>query len=95
VFFRTSPAAAAAMTALAGIVGSDNFTTRFMSPALPNVTLSYGSFSNVTDTIATSRVMAGLHYRHSIAPSLALGKAVANKVLEAFMEKPVQRRLRA
>jgi hypothetical protein len=79
---------------LRSLTGKDQTSLTLSSYSLPTKNLTYTSFSDISKAIAESRVLGGVHYRHSIEPSFTLGGKVGDKVLQAYGEKTTQRNLR-
>ncbi|MFO1317985.1 MAG: Ig-like domain-containing protein [Burkholderiales bacterium] len=74
---------AAAAAILAATFGDDTaFATT--SATLPGVTRSFGSFSDAAEEAGRSRVYGGIHYEFTNRAGQALGRQVADAVLQRF-----------
>ena len=72
-----SNAAAEVMRRLYGEAGHSMTLT---NPAVPNITLQYTSFRQITDDISDARVYGGIHFRTDQAAGARLGRAVGTAV---------------
>jgi hypothetical protein len=50
------------------------------NPAVPNITLQYTSFKQITDDISDARVYGGIHFRTDQEAGAHLGRAVGKAV---------------
>jgi hypothetical protein len=51
-----------------------------MNPAVPNITLQYTAFKQITDDISDARVYGGIHFRTDQQAGADLGRAVGTAV---------------
>jgi hypothetical protein len=80
-----SGVSAAAATVLASEFGNHTRVT-LRSDQLLNVTRSFHSFSAAIDEIVEARVSEGIHFRFADTAGVALGRTVANYILEHAMQ---------
>jgi membrane-associated phospholipid phosphatase len=79
---------AAATTALASVFGDDMpFSMTTMDPAAVVTTRTYPSFSAASDEVNDSRVYAGIHFRSAVVDGQALGRKVANAVVDGAFRR--------
>ncbi|MGC1450880.1 MAG: vanadium-dependent haloperoxidase [Candidatus Sulfotelmatobacter sp.] len=62
------------------LYGEDGHSIRLTSPAVPNITLQYTSFKQITDDISDARVYGGIHFRTDQVAGEHLGRAVGKTV---------------
>jgi PAP2 superfamily len=58
-----------------------------ISDGLPNVTRRFSSFDEAAEEAGRSRVYGGIHFEFSNRDGLALGYAVGDMTLQAFLDK--------
>lgn len=76
-----SGAADAILTSFFG----DNFSFTTVTPGLPDVSRSFGSFSQAANEIGYSRLYGGIHFQSGIEDGLTLGESLGNYVAENFL----------
>jgi len=62
------------------LYGEDGHSIRLTNPAVPNITLQYTSFKQITDDISDARVYGGIHFRTDQVAGAHLGRAVGRTV---------------
>jgi hypothetical protein len=80
-----SNAAAEVMRRLYGEAGH---SITLINPAVPNVTLDYSSFKQITDDISDARVFGGIHFRTDQDAGARLGHAIGAAVFKGNL-RPV------
>lgn len=68
--------AAAGAAVVAAFFDQNNFDFSLTSPALPGITRSYSSLSQVVREIGLSRIYVGFHFRHAVDVGVLLGTEV-------------------
>jgi hypothetical protein len=58
------------------LYGEDGHSITLTNPAVPNITLQYTSFKQITDDISDARVYGGIHFRTDQVAGEHLGRAV-------------------
>lgn len=76
-----SGAADAILTSFFG----DNFSFTTVTPGLPNVSRSFGSFSQAANEIGYSRLYGGIHFQSAIEDGLVIGESLGNYVAQNFL----------
>jgi hypothetical protein len=74
-----------AATVLASFFGSDRIAFESTSEGLPGVTRSFTSFSAAADEAGRSRIYGGIHFEFDNSVGLAVGRAVADQVMNCLM----------
>jgi hypothetical protein len=64
------------------LYGEDGHSITLTNPAVPNITLQYTSFKQITDDISDARVYGGIHFRTDQVAGEHLGRAVGKTVYE-------------
>ncbi len=73
------------MHTLAALVGND--TTVTLSPyALPGVSRTYSSLSDVVEEVKVARIYAGFHYRFSVNKGQQVGYQIADYIFANFLQ---------
>jgi hypothetical protein len=62
------------------VYGEDGHSITLTNPAVPNITLQYTSFKQITDDISDARVYGGIHFRTDQVAGEHLGRAVGKTV---------------
>ena len=62
------------------VYGEDGHSITLTNPAVPNITLQYTSFEQITDDISDARVYGGIHFRTDQVAGERLGRAVGKTV---------------
>ncbi len=62
------------------LYGEDGHSITLTNPAVPNITLQYTSFKQITDDISDARVYGGIHFRTDQVAGAHLGRAVGRTV---------------
>ena len=62
------------------LYGEDGHLITLTNPAVPNITLQYTSFEQITDDISDARVYGGIHFRTDQVAGEHLGRAVGKTV---------------
>ena len=62
------------------IFGEAGHTITLTNPAVPNITLQYSSFKQITDDISDARVFGGIHFRTDQEAGADLGRAIGSAV---------------
>jgi PAP2 superfamily/RTX calcium-binding nonapeptide repeat (4 copies) len=76
-----SGAAGAILTSFFG----DDFSFTTVTPGLPGIARSLGSFSETANEIGYSRLYGGIHFNSGIEDGLKLGESLGNYVAENFL----------
>jgi hypothetical protein len=67
----------------------NNHSFTLTSPALPNVSRQYNSFTEAADEVKEARIWGGLHFRNSCDVGQQTGYALADYVVANFL-RPVK-----
>jgi hypothetical protein len=62
------------------LYGEAGHAITLSNPAVPNIVLHYGSFSQITDDISDARVYGGIHFRTDQDAGARLGRAIGTAV---------------
>lgn len=62
------------------LFGEDGHSITLTNPLVPNITLQYSSFKQITDDISDARVYGGIHFRTDQEAGADLGRAVGTAV---------------
>jgi hypothetical protein len=73
-------AANAAAEVLRRLYGEAGHAMTLTNPTLPNISLQYTSFKQITDDISDARVFGGIHFRTDQDAGAVLGRAVGTSV---------------
>jgi hypothetical protein len=73
------------MHTLARLLGDEQFFT-LSSPNYPTFASTFESCSDASDEAGEARIWAGIHYRHSCEVGQTVGRAVADYVLDNFLQ---------
>jgi hypothetical protein len=87
--------AEAVFEVLRGLGFGDAVNATLSSPSHPTLKMPVTSLANTSATIADSRVWGGQHFRHALAPSVTLGRAVAKVALDKYGKDKARRLRRA
>jgi hypothetical protein len=82
---------AAARRVLEEVFGARGHSITLTNPLLPDVTLHYTSWKQITDDINESRIYGGVHYRFDQEAGASLGKRVGAYILQHKL-RPVRGR---
>ena len=72
------------MHTLARLLG-DEQTFTLSSPNYPTFTWTFESCSDASDQAGEARIWAGIHYRHGCDVGQAVGRAVADHIVDNFL----------
>ena len=73
-------AANGAAAVMRRLYGEGGHSITLMNPAVPNITLQYTAFKQITDDISDARVYGGIHFRTDQQAGADLGRAVGTAV---------------
>ena len=73
-------AANGAAAVMRRLYGEGEHSITLTNPAVPNITLQYTSFKQITDDISDARVYGGIHFRTDQEAGADLGRAVGTRV---------------
>jgi hypothetical protein len=73
-------AANGAAAVMRRLYGEGGHSIKLTNPAVPNITLQYTSFKQITDDISDARVYGGIHFRTDQEAGADLGRAVGTAV---------------
>jgi hypothetical protein len=73
-------AANAAAAVMRRLYGEGGHSVTLTNPAVPNITLQYTAFKQITDDISDARVYGGIHFRTDQQAGADLGRAVGTAV---------------
>jgi PAP2 superfamily len=73
-------AANGAAAVMRRLYGEGGHSITLTNPAVPNITLQYTSFKQITDDISDARVYGGIHFRTDQEAGADLGRAVGTAV---------------
>jgi hypothetical protein len=90
--FPSYPSAHATASYAARVVaerlfGSDDHSIALSSAAVPDVTLHYGSFEEITDDIDDARVYGGIHFRFDQRAGADQGRRVGNFIVAHHLQR--------
>ena len=78
---------AAAATALAGVIGTDQVAFSMSSgPPFADIRRSYTSLSQAARESADSRIYAGIHFRTACEDGLVLGRKIGQRAVAGFLQ---------
>lgn len=75
----------ASSQALARLLDTDDISFTTSSDGLPGVTRSFTSLSSAAEEAGMSRIYGGIHYSFDNTTALAMGRDLANDVVEGFL----------
>jgi len=77
----------AARAVLERIYGERHHFITLSNPAVPDVTLQYGTFRGITDDIDDARVYGGIHFRFDQEAGAKLGRQIGSYVFRNSLQR--------